>query len=182
MRILRTVLVSVLMLAYPLLVYFGLAHFSPRALALLLAAVALLRALLKREKVWFVAAVGALLLAAIAAAANEATALKLYPVLVNAAMLALFGASLVHPPTVVERIARLTEPDLPPSGVAYTRRVTQVWCGFFVMNGSIALYTALYASDAQWALYNGLIAYVLMGLLFGIEWLVRQRVRSVPHG
>ncbi len=182
MRILRTVLVSALMLAYPLLVYFGLAHFSPRTLALLLAGVALLRALLKREKVWFIAAGGALLLAGIAAASNEAAALKLYPVLVNAAMLALFGASLVHPPTVVERIARLTEPNLPPSGVAYTRRVTQVWCGFFVLNGAIALYTALYASDAQWALYNGLIAYVLMGLLFGGEWLVRQRVRSAPHG
>ena len=182
MRILRTVLVSLLMLAYPLLVYFGLAHFSPRVLALLLAGVALLRALIKREKVWFVAAGGALLLAAIAAASNEAAALKLYPVLVNAAMLALFGASLAHPPTVVERIARITEPNLPPSGVAYTRRVTQVWCGFFILNGAIALYTALHASDAQWALYNGLIAYLLMGLLFGAEWPVRQRVRRAPRG
>jgi len=27
-------------------------------------------------------------------------------------------------------------------------------------------------------LYNGLIAYGLMGLLFAIEWLIRQKVRG----
>ena len=65
----------------------------------------------------------------------------------------------------------------------YTRRVTQVWCGFFVFNGSLALLTALYASDGVWMLYNGLLAYVLMGILFAGEWLVRQRVRAVhTHG
>ena len=92
-------------------------------------------------------------------------------------MLAVFGYSLFHPPSVVERLARLQEPDLPPSGVAYTRQVTKVWCVFFVLNGVAAAFTALYCSDAVWALYNGLIAYVLMGCLMGIEWCVRQQVR-----
>ena len=93
-------------------------------------------------------------------------------------MLVVFATSLVFPPSAVERIARLTEPDLPPAGVAYTRRVTQVWCGFFIFNGALALVTALRMSDRAWALYNGLIAYGLIGLLFGAEWLVRQRVRA----
>jgi len=65
--------------------------------------------------------------------------------------------------------------------VAYTRRVTQVWCGFFVLNGSVALVTALWASDATWALYNGLISYCLMGCLFAGEWLVRRKVKA-GHG
>lgn len=174
----RVFLVSLLMLAYPLLVYFGLARFEPRVLALLLATVALLRALVTRERAWFVAAAGGIVLSAIAAAANDATALKLYPVLVNAVLLLLFGASLLKPPSMIERLARLREPDLPPAAITYTRRVTQVWCGFFVVNGAIALYTALWASAAQWALYNGLIAYLLMGLLFAGEWLVRRQLRS----
>ena len=72
--------------------------------------------------------------------------------LVNASLLVLFAASLLHPPSLIERLARLQQPDLPAAAVAYTRRVTQVWCGFFVLNGSIAAYTALYASAAQWAL------------------------------
>jgi len=29
-------------------------------------------------------------------------------------------------------------------------------------------------------LYTGLISYGLMGLLFAIEWLIRQRVRGRP--
>ncbi len=179
----RVVLVSLVMLAYPALVYFGLERFEPRVLALLLAAVAAVRALVTRERMWAVAAAGGVALAAVAAMLNDATALKLYPVVVNATLLALFGISLLHPPSMVERVARLREPELPPAAVAYTRRVTQVWCVFFVVNGTIAFATALWATAAQWALYNGLVAYLLMGLLFVVEWLVRRRVRSAAaHG
>ncbi|GAA5786445.1 hypothetical protein [Chitiniphilus shinanonensis] len=108
--------------------------------------------------------------------------LRVYPVLNNVAWLALFAWSLRHPPTVIERFARLSEPDLPPAGVAYTRRVTQAWCAFFVGNGLSALATGLWADSHTWALYNGGIAYVLMGLMFGGEWLIRRRVRSAHHG
>ncbi|WP_375591915.1 hypothetical protein [Chitiniphilus eburneus] len=111
--------------------------------------------------------------------------LRVYPVLNNTAWLALFAWSLHHPPTLIERIARLSEPDLSPAGVAYTRRVTQAWCGFFVVNGLIALATGLWADSRTWALYNGGIAYALMGAMFGGEWLVRRRVRAreaMRHG
>lgn len=179
----RAALVLSLSLAYPLLVYLALGHFEPRWLALLLFALALLRAATAREPVWLAAAAGAGVLAALTTLFNAALPLKLYPVLVNATLLAVFGISLRYPPTVVERLARLRDPQLPPSGVAYTRRVTQVWCGFFVVNGLAALATALYAGDRAWALYNGFIAYVLMGLLFAGEWLVRRRVMAgQAHG
>jgi uncharacterized membrane protein len=174
----RQVLVVILTAAYPLLVFFGLAHFEPRHLAILLAALACMRALGSRERFWWAAAAGALLLAAASALANTALPLKLYPVLVNAVLLGVFGFSLRFPPTAIERLARLTEPDLDAHGVAYTRRVTQVWCGFFLLNGTLALATSVWASDRVWALYNGLIAYVLIGLLLGGEWLVRRRVRA----
>jgi uncharacterized membrane protein len=98
-----------------------------------------------------------------------------YPVVVNGVLLVLFGTSLVWPPTVVERLARLTNPRLPATGVRYTRNVTAVWCGFFVLNGAAAAATALWATFATWSLYNGVVAYVLMGLLFGGEFWVRQR-------
>ena len=107
--------------------------------------------------------------------------LKFYPVVINAGMLFTFGSSLWRPPTAVERMARLTEPNLPEAAVAYTRQVTRVWCGFFVLNGSLALATALWASPEIWALYNGCIAYLLMGVLFAVEYGVRRRVRA-RHG
>ena len=60
-------------------------------------------------------------------------------------------------------------------------RPTWVWSGFFAVNGALALATALWASDAVWALYNGFVAYVLVGVLFAGEWLVRRSVRAA-HG
>jgi uncharacterized membrane protein len=85
---------------------------------------------------------------------------------------------LFSPQSLVERIARIQHPNLPPEGVVYTRRVTQIWCVFFVVNGGIALVTALWSSFEIWSLYNGLIAYVLMGLLFAGEYIVRMRTQK----
>ena len=99
-----------------------------------------------------------------------------YPVIVNFTMLGYFGWSVVRPPTVVEHIARLKTPDLPPRAVAYTRRVTLTWCAFFLVNGTIALYTALWTPIEMWMIYNSGIAYVAMGIMFAGEFLIRRRV------
>jgi uncharacterized membrane protein len=37
-----------------------------------------------------------------------------------------------------------------------------------------ALYTALYCSFGTWALYNGAVAYVLIGAMFGAELVTRR--------
>ncbi len=178
-----TVLTAALTLLYPLAIWLGHGQLEPRWLAcvLLLAAASRLPALrISAAARWSVA--GALVLVALAVWSNVLLPLKLYPVLVNMAFLAAFGYSLTTPVSMIERLARLREPDLPQEGVLYTRRVTQAWCVFFVGNGAIALATALFASEAVWSLYNGVIAYGLMGLMFGGEFLLRRRMRkAVPH-
>ncbi len=179
----RVVVFALLSLAYPVLVYLGSDWFEPRWLSFLLFALALLRALSTRQPVWWWTTGAAGVLALVATLSNQMLPLKLYPALVNAAMLAVFAVSLRFPPTVIERIARVAEPDLPAFAVVYTRRVTQVWCGFFIVNGSLALITALYASDRVWAFYNGVLAYAMMGVLFAGEWLVRRQVKAAhAHG
>jgi uncharacterized membrane protein len=60
--------------------------------------------------------------------------------------------------------------------------VTQVWCGFFIVNGVIALFTALFASSALWWFYNGFLAYIFIGLLFAGEYFVRQQAKRRYHG
>jgi uncharacterized membrane protein len=167
-------------LLYPLAVYFGSSYFEPWKLACLLVALLLIRLTASVvKKHWstplWIAAIG---YALFIIWSNELAALRLYPVLVNGLMLLIFGWSLFSPPTVIERIARLQHPDLPPEGIIYTRRVTQVWCGFFIFNGAIALVTALWASLEIWSLYNGLIAYLLMGIVFGGEYLIRMRTQK----
>ena len=68
---------------------------------------------------------------------------------ISLAVATIFAASLRFPPTVIERIARLTEPDLPPEGVIYTRKVTVVWVAFLLVNAAISLWTALCGSLEQ---------------------------------
>ncbi|WP_346827072.1 hypothetical protein [Serratia inhibens] len=182
LRLLQAVTWLVLLL-YPLAVWVGLTRWGTTILAPLLAAVFTLRLLMLRGKlrqqIWLgkaLAGVG-ILLALTSWGLKQTHWLLYYPVLVNVLLLSLFAYSLFAPPTVVERLARMTEPQLDAAGVAYTRRVTQVWCGFFIVNGAIALATCLSGDIALWTLYNGGISYLLMGALMGIEWIVRKRVR-----
>lgn len=172
------VALGALTLAYPFLVYLAMGRFEPRWMALLLFTLALLRALSARQPLWWAAVAAAGLLALLSTVFNQLLPLKLYPALVNAVLLAVFATSLRFGPPLVERLARLQDPVLPPYAVAYTRRVTQVWCGFFILNGSLALATALWASERVWALYNGMLAYLMMGALFAGEWLLRRRVKA----
>jgi len=182
LRLLQS-LTWLLLLLYPLAVWAGLTRWGTTILAPLLAAVFALRLLVLRvnlhRHMWLgkaLAGVG-ILLALASWGLKQSHWLLYYPVLVNVLLLLLFAYSLFSPPTVVERLARITEPQLGATGVAYTRRVTQVWCGFFIVNGAIALATCLSGDIALWTLYNGGISYLLMGALMGIEWIVRKRIR-----
>lgn len=177
MRKAATAVLLVLTMLYPLGVYVALGHVAPHWLAGAMVLLALARAVSTRQGFWYLVAVGAGVLALASWWQGDARAVKLYPVLVNTVLLVVFGWSLRCPPSVVERLARLQTPDLPAAAVEYTARVTVVWCGFFVLNGAVAAYTALYSSNATWALYNGLLAYVAMGVLMAGEWLVRQHVQ-----
>src|SRR5690606_37208099 len=87
----------------------------------------------------------------------------------------IFASTLVKPPSMIERFARLAEPDLPETGVIWTRKVTIVWCIFFVLNALVALATVLFAPMQIWVLYNGFISYLLMGLLLLGEFILRKR-------
>ncbi|MGE5386491.1 MAG: hypothetical protein ACM3SV_11470 [Betaproteobacteria bacterium] len=173
-----------LALAYPALVYFGLMVLEPRVLGALLLLVLLVRH--RRDAARFIHGMSAaerilpLALVALAiaiVAANSEPLLRFYPALASFGVLLIFASSLLHPPTLVERIARLSDPELPPQAVRYTRRVTQVWCGFLTVNSVVAFLT-VFASRDLWVLWNGLLSYLLMGTLFAGEWLIRRRVRA----
>lgn len=101
-----------------------------------------------------------------------------YPVAVNLIMLAVFASSLKGEQSIVERLARLQDPNLSPRGVRYTRNVTKAWCVFFVLNGAIAATTALIGDLKLWTWWNGLLSYGTMGLMFGGEYLLRCRLKA----
>jgi uncharacterized membrane protein len=164
-------------LAYPFAVYFGLGRVSPRWLTLPLAAIWLARALtaLRTSPRAVLVPAAACLFCIVLACLNSVAMLRWYPVAINLAGLSLFGLSLRFGPPVIERLARLTDPDLSPSGQRYTRHVTQVWTGFFAANATVSALLAQWAPWRWWTLYNGAISYGLIGLLLAGEWLLRPR-------
>ncbi|MGR9044832.1 MAG: hypothetical protein ACU83N_06025 [Gammaproteobacteria bacterium] len=179
----RTVnaVIGALTLCYPLAVYYGVHYIEPWQIAAVLASLLLVRLLAGQAsgRGSLALVVAALLYCGYAVWDNNLVTLRFYPALINLGLLSIFSLSLYFPPTLVERLARIQHPDLPPKGVLYTRRVTQVWCVFFLMNGLTATATAVWSSFAWWSLYNGLIAYLLMGLLMAIEY--RVRIRTQEH-
>lgn len=104
--------------------------------------------------------------------------IRFYPVAANMAAFSLFFSSLFADESLVERIARMHRGPLPPEGRRYTRQVTRVWCVFLFANMLMALTTALWASDVVWGLYNGLISYCLVVILFVVEYFVRSHVKQ----
>jgi uncharacterized membrane protein len=190
-------LLIALLVLYPLVVYFGLQYWDTRTIAVFLAIALILRALLgtgrnrsknvnvdtgkppdplTKNKHWLTLFGIALLV--LVFAFNDIIYFQYYPLTVNLVLLLMFSTTLLNPPSMVERLARLQEPELPDEAIPYTRRVTQIWCVFFIVNAAISFYTACCMSLDAWTLYNGLIAYLLIGLIFTIEWLTRQFVRK----
>ena len=93
-------------------------------------------------KIWRVAFIIAAAALIVMLVLNAPLAARAYPVLVSLSFASIFGLSLIYPPSLIERIARITEPDLPPSGVIYTKRVTLVWTVFLILNAAISATTA----------------------------------------
>jgi len=165
---------------YPFAVYFGTHYLEPWKIASILSALLGIRLIASYTvKHWSspLLMLG-MVYCGFAIWSNELLTLRFYPAIANGAMLLLFSWSLLSPPSLIERLARIQHPDLPPEGIVYTRRVTWIWCAFFIVNGSIAFATALWSSFEFWSLYNGLIAYILVGILLVGEYIVRMKTQK----
>lgn len=189
MRVFFAVLNGLLVAAYPVAVYVGLTRFSARGLGLVLALLLVPGLVSKlrrapRQDLLAVARLPLSILALLALAAilDDARFVFALPILINLALLAQFVGSLRATP-MVERFARMQHPELPASHVPYCRSVTKVWCGFFALNALVSGVLAGLAPLSWWTLYNGLIAYVLIGLLATVEYVVRKwRFRDYGAG
>lgn len=189
------VLFILLTLLYPVGVFYGLAAFSVKEVSLVLLVFFLLRLIVtqlntKRSQAnennsdgkstfpHLAIAIPVISILLFSYIFDNDIGVLFYPVIVNASLATLFLNSLFSPPPIIEKIARLTTPDLPDKAVKYTRKVTKVWLVFFSINALVAAYTALFADIKTWTLYNGFIAYLFMGMLFSVEFLIRLRVQK----
>ncbi|MDH5720274.1 MAG: hypothetical protein OEZ13_06580 [Spirochaetia bacterium] len=180
-RKILNILIGVIFVLYPLGVFLGFNYFEPRFIGMLLLVFFTLRGLFFINKnliknLYQLApiAIAVFVTSMAVIIFNENIFLRLHPVLISLAFLFSFGYTLIKPPSMVERFARLKDPQLSNDAIAYTKTVTKVWCLFFILNGSAAAYTTFYASFEVWTIYNGLISYILMGILFITEFIVRH--------
>lgn len=165
-------------ISYPFLIFFGAKLWGPGFFQLIFSGLLLLYIVSAKKgnvSAWLWAGV-CLVLFVWVTISRDMLPVKLYPVAISMGLALLFAVSLVHPPSMIERFARLKDPDLSDGGIHYTRQVTWVWLVFFVFNASVSAYTSLRMSEESWLLYNGLISYLLIGVLFSGEWLIRRKI------
>ncbi len=161
------------------MVYWGLGHYDVKWLLLALFALLAMRwVAIESQGERYVVVATLVTVSGIVFFWGEKIGLRFYPVMVSTGFFVLFVSTLFTSTSFVERLARINESNLSLKAMAYMRKVTMAWCVFFVLNGTIATYTALRGSDELWVLYNGLISYLLMGVLAAGEWLVRQTVKN----
>ena len=176
----KTALLGGVFLLYPLIVFLGLKWIEPSLVAFILVILALLRYRFSKSAIPIpflkVMGINVIVLLSFSVLANSAFLLKLYPVVMSLSFFTVFAYSLWKPPAVITLIAE-TRDQLTEKGRLYTESVTKIWCIFFLVNAAIAFWT-IFLSDDYWLLYNGLISYVLMGVLFVCEWLIRRILKK----
>jgi uncharacterized membrane protein len=110
------------------------------------------------------------------AVVDAALAARAYPVLMSLAAAGVFAVTLRRPPSLIERFAMASGEPWSPALRLYCRNVTLIWALWLSVNAAIAAYLALSHDDAAWALWTGLLSYLVSGALFAGEWLVRHGI------
>jgi uncharacterized membrane protein len=172
-HILRGVIIT-LFVMYPFIVGWSLSHGHLIWVSALLIGLGIIRFFSAKKDPLLPLTALAVLCGGLSLILKDHAWLKLYPVGMSLGALSIFALTLYKPPSMIERFARLVDPDLPESGVQWTRKVTMVWCVFFICNAGIALIT-VFASMQLWVLYNGFISYLLIGALLVGEFILRKR-------
>jgi hypothetical protein len=118
-------------------------------------------------------------------------ALTLLPTLLHAWLAWIFGRTLQsgQEPLIstfarLERahLLNLADPGLPPDLVHYTRILTHLWSGMFIVMALVSALLSLSAQLKWWTLFTGAISYMLVAALFLGEYVYRRfRFTHCPH-
>ena len=172
--------VIALSIAYPLVVFALEARVPAIAFALAACGLLILRAMhspLPADRSMRYPMIAAIVLIVGLTQVDTQVAAKAYPVVISGGLAFFFAASLWRPPSLVERMAELGGETLSPAIRLYCRRVTMVWALWLAINTLIAAALAIFGSLEAWALWTGLLSYLVMGLIFAAEFILRRFLR-----
>ena len=158
-------------LLYPFFVFLMLKNgLSLRLIALLLVVLVLSSFLRSKQKallfIGFALIFGLLF-------SNDELFLRLYPVCMNLFVCISFWMSLHEKPLITVFAEKMGHKPTKQM-LSYTKKATIAWTVFMAINTIISIFT-LFSPLWIWTLYNGLISYILIGIMFCAEYLVRRR-------
>jgi len=174
------ILAVVLFLFYPVLIYCLLKYVSLRIASFILVAVVFanfgsrILANPKTFKSILVQLIGIVTIIVTGAILNNEFFILHLPVFINLFLLAHFTYTIFSPPCMIERYASMFQSDLPDAEQVYCRHVTFFWIAFFCFNILVTETIICFGDLALWTLYVGFISYLLIGLIFSIEYIIRK--------
>lgn len=172
----KSLIVSCLFLAYPYLVYQGMESGMVGLAPAIFAGIYLLRAFAARTvKIRICKALIAIALLLGAYYLQTLTA-KVLPVLIQLLLMYFFGRTLLKDkgPSFIESFVRLEFPVFPPGISEYCRQLTLLWTVFFAFNAVMCVVLAVWGTDFWWTLYNGVLIYLMIGVLVIGEYIYRH--------
>ena len=179
-------LVLILLLAYPFVLHVGVLNDRIQPAVLLLLGVLLLSGALmlaRGNRYGWLVMTGLMAAAAWTYAYNGApqTLLKLPPVLINGLLCILFGYTLLPgQQPLISRFAEIVHGHaLDEATLRYTRGVTLLWSSLFAFMALECVVLALLAETRLWSLFTNLINYLVVALVFLLEY--SWRLRRLPH-
>jgi uncharacterized membrane protein len=180
---LKIFLITIALFAYPALIHLSFAFDRPLFVTgIWLAASAVGFALTIRRGLTSLSVLfGTLLIAGIALWwwGSAVDLIYVPPVLINIALMILFGRTLLPGATpLVARIASLWRGELDQEVALYTRRVTIAWTAFFALMAAESAVLALFAPLYIWSMFTNLLNYVFVLSFFVIEYQLRLYVLS----
>lgn len=122
----------------------------------------------------------ALVFAVLGWISNNGTWLLVLPSATQATFGLAFLRSLTGTP-LIEHFARMVKPALSIAELAHCRRWTLIWGIYLLVLAALGLVLARWATLAVWTVYVGALSYVLVGVLFAVEYLVRK-IRFRDYG
>lgn len=171
---------ALLLVAYPLLAAAAFDWWSPRVIAFIWMAVALVGLAARRRiegRPWselaFISAPGMSLLGW-AALTNSELPLRLLPAFVNATLAVIFLQSLRDEQSMIEVGARLIEPRLPAFTRSYCRLSTGIWAFFFTTSAGVIVWLAVFGPEVLWDRFTTRNYFIVMVVLNVIEFLARK--------
>ena len=165
-------------IAYPAIVFFLRGAVDPALFILLALTIVALRLTLGNNGLggWRPALIAAAAALVGMALVDSTLAARAYPVLISLAAAAVFAVTLFQPSSLVERFALASGQRWSADLRIYCRNVTVIWVLWLGINAAVAARLAFDHDDAAWALWTGVLSYLVSAALLGGEWMVRRAV------